>query len=140
MSLHNLVIFFLHVENTVSDMRSMTTEWKVTEKKRILVIDDDEDILNWFRMLQKNDQSCSFFFLQDEQDIQKTIDELNPDLIFLEHHNAKKLSEIIRIANGRHTSVVRMSTRDLSHDESSFMRKPLERKAVELKIRELLKI
>lgn len=107
-------------------------------KKRILIIDDDEDILNWFRMLQKNVDACTFFFLQDELEIQKTIVELRPDLIFLEHQNGEKLSEIIRMASGLHTSVVHMSTRDLSHD--SFMRKPLERKAVETKIRELLKI
>lgn len=121
-------------------MVNMTNGCDGQDKKKILIIDDDEDILNWFRMLQKKDDSCSFFFLKDEDEIQKTVDDLKPDLIFLEHHNGKKLSEIIRIKSGFQTSVVHMSTRDLAHNGSTFMRKPLERKAVELKIRELLKI
>jgi len=122
------------------DMGNMTKKWNGTEKKKILVIDEDDDILNWFRILEKSDEACSYSFLQDQNDIQKTIDDLRPDLIFLEHEDENKLSEIIRIAAGYKIAVVHMSTRDLVHQEISFMRKPLERKAVQLKIKELLKI
>ena len=110
---------------------------ELINKKIILIIDDDEDILNWFRILQKNDLSCTYFFLKDKQETQNAIVKLKSDLIFLEH-NEEKLSETLRIASGFKTSVVHMSTQNHSH--ASFMRKPLERKAVETKIRELLKI
>lgn len=119
-------------------MGCMINELNKVEKKRVLIIDDDEDILNWFRMLQKSDTSCSYFFLQDKMDIQRIILEVKPDLIFLEQNHDEKLSEIIRITVPLQVTIIQMSTRDISHQ--TFMRKPLERKAVQLKIRELLKI
>lgn len=114
--------------------------------KKILVVDDDEDILNWFRMLEKKENPYSFYFLQDELEILKTLMELGPDLIFVDicltHIDGKKLSEIIRIASEVNIPIVFISTQDSTRSgvpEHSFMRKPLERKAVEAKIRSVLK-
>lgn len=129
------------------DMVNMTTEQEYAGKKKVLVIDDDEDILNWFRALQKQETPYTFFFLQNELDILRTMLELSPDLIFidiqLQHINGKKLSEIIRISSLYSVPIVHMSTKDIPGTEISpnvFMRKPLERKAVDAKIRKLLKI
>lgn len=129
------------------DMVNMTAQFEYTGKKKVLIIDDDEDILNWFRTLQKQETPYTFFFLQDELEILKMIQELNPDLIFIDVHlnhiNGKKLSEIIRLTSLYSVPIVHMSTKELSGQELSpnaFMRKPLERKAVDTKIRKLLKI
>ncbi len=118
-----------------------------TDQSKVLVIDDDEDILNWFRMLQKEDAPYAFHFMQDELEILKAVVNLKPDLIFLDicltHINGKKLSEIIRIASTYDIPIVQMSTRESFANgvpENFFMRKPLERKAVDAKIRSLLKI
>ena len=118
-----------------------------TVQSKVLVIDDDEDILNWFRMLQKEDAPYAFHFMQDELEILKAMVHLKPDLIFLDiclsHINGKKLSEIIRIASTHDIPIVQMSTREsfaTGVPENLFMRKPLERKAVDAKIRSLLKI
>lgn len=125
----------------------MTAEHEYAGRKKILVIDDDEDILNWFRMLQKHDTPYTFFFLQNELEVLKVVAEVKPDLIFIDFClsgiNGKKLSEIIRITNVYPVPVVHMSSKDLRGLEVAdnvFMRKPLERKAVDGKIRRLLKI
>lgn len=126
---------------------NMEAELSYQGAKKVLVIDDDTDILNWFRMLQKQDTPYTFFFLNDEREILRTMEELRPDLIFLDlilpHINGKKLTEIIRIASLYRIPLVHMSTKEPFSGEISqttFMRKPLERKAVDLKIRKLLKI
>lgn len=128
-------------------MTDMTAEFEYEGRKRVLVIDDDEDILNWFRLLQKQESPYSISVLQNELDILRTIDEVKPDLIFIDIYlssiNGKKLSEIIRIGQLYTIPVVHMSSRELSQTEvagQTFMRKPLERKAVDAKIRKLLKI
>ncbi len=118
-----------------------------SDEFKVLVIDDDEDILNWFRMLEKADSPYRFTFMQDELEILKAIVHVKPNLIFLDiclsHINGKKLSEIIRIASTYEIPIVQMSTRETyatGVPEHLFMRKPLERKAVDAKIRTLLKI
>lgn len=125
----------------------MTIQKGIQAAKKILIIDDDEDILNWFRMLEKKENPYTFFFLQDELEILRTMVELSPDLIFLDicltHINGKKLSEIIQIATESHIPIVHISTQESAQSgvpENMFMRKPLERKAVEAKIRSALKI
>lgn len=130
-----------------TDQDIMTVQSDHQTRKKVLVIDDDEDILNWFRMLEKKENPFTFYFLQDELEILRTIVELSPELIFLDicltHINGKKLSEIIRIASDYHIPVIHISTKDSSHvgvPENTFMRKPLERKAVDAKIRSVLKI
>lgn len=132
-----------HSQETVN----MEAELSYQGAKKVLVIDDDTDILNWFRMLQKQDTPYTFFFLNDEREVLRTMEELRPDLIFLDlilpHINGKKLTEIIRIASLYRIPLVHMSTKEPFSGEFSqttFMRKPLERKAVDLKIRKLLKI
>lgn len=125
----------------------MTPHKDLKTRKKVLIIDDDEDILNWFRMLEKSENPYTFSFLQDELEILRTIVEKTPDLIFLDiyltHINGDKLSEIIRIASDYHIPVIHISTQDGIQNgipDSTFMRKPLERKAVDSKIRSFLKI
>lgn len=130
-----------------SEMENMEAEATFEGAKKVLIVDDDLDILNWFRMLQREGSPYSFSFLNDEREILRTMEELKPDLIFIDlvlpHINGKKLTEIIRIASVYRIPLVHMSTKEPfsgDHFENSFMRKPLERKAVDLKIRKLLKI
>lgn len=125
----------------------MTNGFTHEGRKKVLVIDDDEDILNWFRMFQKQEIPYSINILRDEQDVLKAIDEVKPDLIFIDIYlteiNEKKLSEIIRLSQISAIPIVHMSAKELSATDfphHAFMRKPLERKAVDAKIRKLLKI
>ncbi len=125
----------------------MTPLKALKDKKKVLVIDDDEDILNWFRMLEKKENEYTFAFLQDELDILRALVKQPPDLIFLDiyltHINGKKLSEIIQIASDYHIPIIHISTQEGAQtglSAQSFMRKPLERKAVDAKIRTVLKI
>lgn len=108
------------------------------EKMNVLVIDEDEDILNWFRTIEKKDSPYHFHFLHHDQGLQKVLDELRPDLIF------SNLTESGKTLNLREQiPVVYMSTKELGESGikgQPFMRKPLERKAVEAKIRSILKI
>ncbi len=123
----------------LKDLEIVSAEFEIQEKKKVLIIDDDEDILNWFRMIEKKDTPYNFYFLQDEIDILNVLEELKPDLIFfdLTQHPISNLSTKGDIP------VVYMSTKETGVSESeqqSFMRKPLERRAVDAKIRNLLKI
>ncbi len=125
----------------------MTPLKALKDKKNVLVIDDDEDILNWFRMLEKKENEYTFSFLQDELEILRTLINQPPDLIFLDiyltHINGKKLSEIIQIASDHHIPIIHISTQEGAQtglSPQAFMRKPLERKAVDAKIRSVLKI
>jgi hypothetical protein len=110
----------------------------IIASKRVLVIDDDPDIQNWFLTFQKNEGPLSIFFHLEEKGPL-------PDLIFVDgtHLAPEKLSEILRIAFHYSVPLVYMSTREsesLSIEGAHFMRKPLERKAVDFKIKALLKI
>ena len=136
-------VLFHKEDNTEKDVKGSMN----SDLCKVLVIDDDEDILNWFRMLEKQDGPYRFTFMQDELEILRAIVQLKPDLIFLDicltHIDGKKLSEIIRIASTYEIPIVQMSTRETYSTgvpENLFMRKPLERKAVDAKIRTLLKI
>ncbi len=133
-------------QRDLTDTDDMNSESESSLKK-VLIIDDDEDILNWFRMLHRKESPYSFHFLQDEIEVLRAIVEIRPDLIILDicltHIDGKKLSEIIRIASSYHIPILHISTQEQSsHEvpENTFMRKPLERKAVDTKIRNLLRI
>ncbi len=110
-----------------------------SQKKKVLIIDDDEDILNWFRMIEKKETPYNFYFLQNELEILKVLEELRPDLIFFDRGD-RSVSNLLGSID---IPIVYMSTKEVSQIDSthhSFMRKPLQRKAVDAKIRSLFKI
>lgn len=50
----------------------------------ILVVDDNEEMLQWFEFLNKPSSPFHFHTLQNELNITRTLEKLRPDLIFLD--------------------------------------------------------
>ena len=118
------------------------------KSKKILVIDDDESILNWFLSLQKSKNPYSFYMLQDELKVLETVEKIRPDLIFIDLFlnkiSGEKIGEVIRTTNHFNIPLVYMSSWNVGPfdhrvPEHAFMKKPLDRREVEGKIKKILK-
>lgn len=125
---------------SVSQARAHTTN--------VLVVDDDQDILNWFKTFNSSESQYFFSILKDESKILDTLKEVNPDLIFLDicltSMSGRKVKEIVDMISGFKIPIVFMSSRrqwnfEKDIPENYFLAKPLDKIIVKNKIEEILK-
>lgn len=117
--------------------------------KRILIVDDDLDVLRWFQSIQKQDSPYYFHLLDDELRILEALQEGTPDMIFMDvnltTYSGKKVADIINLTSHFKIPIVYMSSKrnaniDDTVDEDHFMLKPLSKNIIQGKIQNILKV
>jgi two-component SAPR family response regulator len=117
--------------------------------KRILVVDDDQEIFTWFKLLQMPGSQYSFHYLNNELKILDALHLVDPDMVFLDvclkSIPGRRVGEIIQQASYFNIPIVYMSSKKSwsigkSISDPFFISKPLDKKIVNDKIRSILKI
>lgn len=115
------------------------------KKINILVIDDNPDMLRWFELL--NNQSSPYFFhvLQNELNISRTLEKLNPDLILLDvllnSLDGPYVASIIGGTNNGNIPIVYISSdkkNEMVISSEHFILKPFTKEIIFNKIKEVL--
>ncbi len=117
------------------------------EKINILVIDDDQAMLDWFKVLNSPKSPFAFYTLKNEIKAAQAVEKITPQLVFLDISlNALDGPIIASIINGHNipnSRIVTMSA-DIKNKKSvnaeNFLLKPLTKEMVMGKIQEILKI
>lgn len=118
-------------------------------EKKILIIDDDQDVLDWFKSIKEPGSHYSFHFLDNELKILEVLRETDPDMVFLDiclnSISGRKIGEIIQATSYFQIPIVYMSSRrnwtiGLPIADQFFLPKPLDKKTVIGKIQKILKV
>lgn len=118
-------------------------------KKRILIIDDDQEILDWFKTIQRPESPFVFYMIDNEYNVLSALGEVDPDLVFIDiclnSLSGKKVGEVIKAASYFKIPIVYMSSKkdwslDNSLNDKNFIPKPLSQKMVKDKIISVLKM
>lgn len=117
-----------------------------TTRIDVLVIDDDIDMLNWFKMLNNVASPIHFYTLQNEINASQAMLNIKPKIIFLDISlNTLDGPLVASILNGNNFDskyIISMSADKKykkSINEENFLLKPLTKDMVMNKIQEVLK-
>lgn len=115
------------------------------QKITILVIDDNEDQLSWFRLFNTPTCPYNFYTLQNEVNAAQALKKINPAVIFLDISlNTLDGPIVATILNGndfddsRIISMSASSKNKGSINTANFLQKPLTKDMVFNKIKEVL--
>jgi two-component SAPR family response regulator len=117
-------------------------------RKKILVVDDDTDVLTWFRATQfRLENEFSYFFLDDHAKLLDSVLRIKPDLIIIDI-NLKQVSgpefaEVLHFTSYHSIPVVYLSTESWyqaapKNPGLNFLPKPLTQKKLDIKIKNVL--
>ena len=117
----------------------------VPSKISILVIDDNPDMLEWFKLLNKPNQPIQFYTLQNEMNALQALQNIRPDLIFLDISlntlDGPLIASILTGNNYDDARIISMSAEakfKKSINVDNFLLKPLTKEMVFEKIKQVL--
>lgn len=117
-------------------------------RKRILVVDEDTDVLNWFRATQfRLENEFSYFFLDDQSKLLSSVQRIKPDMIImdidLKSVSGAEIAEVLHYTSYYNVPVVYLSTASWYQSTPkvqglNFLPKPLTQKNLDQKIKHVL--
>lgn len=117
-------------------------------RKKILVVDDDTDVLTWFRATQfRLENEFSYFFLDDQAKLLDAVKRIVPDLIIMDINlkevSGPEIAEILHFTSYHCIPVVYLSTAAWYQSTPkvpglNFLPKPLTQRTLDQKIRIVL--
>jgi two-component SAPR family response regulator len=116
-------------------------------KIKVLVIDDNPDMLNWFNLLNTKDSPFIFYPLQNEMNVVTALVAVKPEVIFLDISlntlDGPLIASIIHGNNFNSNRIISMSAEPRykkAIDPDNFLIKPLTKDVVLSKIKQILHI
>lgn len=113
----------------------------------ILVIDDNEEQLDWFRIFNGANSPVHFHLLQNEVNAAQMVEKVKPQLIFLDISlnslDGPLIATILSGNNFDESRIISMSANPKyknSINPENFLLKPLTKDSVFKKIKEVLKL
>lgn len=117
-------------------------------RKKILVVDDDTEVLTWFRATQfRLENEFSYFFLDDQSKLLDAVQKIKPDIIIvdinLKDSSGPEFAEVLHYTSYYCIPVVYLSTATWYQSTPkipglNFLPKPLTQKSLDQKIKVML--
>lgn len=117
-------------------------------RKKILVVDDDKEVLTWFRATQfRMENEFSYFFLDDQSKLLDAVQRIKPDMIIMDINlkdvSGPEIAEVLHYTSYYCIPVVYLSTASWYQSTPkipglNFLPKPLTQKNLDQKIKVML--
>ncbi len=139
------------IHRNESSPSAVPNEQKGSENKKILIVDDEERNVILMKAMLQN-ENCELFGLFDGEQVFKTIDKINPDIILLDvmmpgidgfkicqriKQNEKTRMIPVLMVTALNKKEHRQKALEVGADD--YLSKPIDRTELELRVRSLLK-